>query len=293
MKKAARLLGSRKRSVLLKGGHLKSERKKSPDLLFHKGKFHIFESERIPTRNTHGTGCVLSSAIAASLAKGADLIDAVGSAKNFIMESIRHSHRIGKGVGPVNPFAGTQIDAEKYRLLLDTERAFEELKSARIGPLIPEIQSNLATALENARDKEGVIGFPSRIICTGESITAFGRPVFGGSAHVARIALTVMHYEAKMRSSMNIRYSRDIIHTCKRLGFKIGSFDRKEEPKRTSRREGLSLEWGVSKAIEKCGSVPDIIYDRGGIGKEPVSRVIGSSPQDVASKVIAIRKRIA
>jgi hydroxymethylpyrimidine/phosphomethylpyrimidine kinase len=60
-------------------------------------------AERIPTPNTHGTGCVLSAAIAASLALGDELPVAVRAGKAFVTEAIRHSLAIGGGIGPVDP----------------------------------------------------------------------------------------------------------------------------------------------------------------------------------------------
>ena len=64
----------------------------------------IFERQRLNTVNTHGTGCTLASAIAAYLARGYGLHDAVGKAKDYITEAIRHGLDIGKGHGPVNHF---------------------------------------------------------------------------------------------------------------------------------------------------------------------------------------------
>ncbi|MDR1931481.1 MAG: bifunctional hydroxymethylpyrimidine kinase/phosphomethylpyrimidine kinase [Spirochaetales bacterium] len=93
-------------AVLLKGGHLAGE--KSPDLLYaNGGKLQLtFEDGRVDTRNTHGTGCTLSSAIAAGLAKGLDLAAAVRAAKDYISAAIRAgaAYELGKGHGPVHHF---------------------------------------------------------------------------------------------------------------------------------------------------------------------------------------------
>lgn len=91
-------------AVLLKGGHL--EARNSPDLLFDGANLTVLESERIDTGNTHGTGCTLSSAIAALLAQGIILEEAVRSAKDYITEAIRAADRlhIGRGHGPVHHF---------------------------------------------------------------------------------------------------------------------------------------------------------------------------------------------
>ncbi|MFV0500539.1 MAG: bifunctional hydroxymethylpyrimidine kinase/phosphomethylpyrimidine kinase [Bacteroidales bacterium] len=95
-------------SVLIKGGHLKDSSNKSIDFFYSKenNKILRFESDMINTNNTHGTGCTLSSAIAAYLCLGYDLVDSIANAKNYITKAIENSAGIyiGKGEGGVNHF---------------------------------------------------------------------------------------------------------------------------------------------------------------------------------------------
>ena len=88
--------------VLVKGGHLSGEQ--SIDVLYADGAFTLFEAERIETKNTHGTGCTYSAAIATHLGLGKDLVDAIQSAKDYITNAIRYSLDIGGGHGPTNHF---------------------------------------------------------------------------------------------------------------------------------------------------------------------------------------------
>jgi hydroxymethylpyrimidine/phosphomethylpyrimidine kinase len=92
-------------AVLVKGGHLEGS-DRADDLLFDGHDHRWIEGERIETPNTHGTGCVLSSAIAAFLARGLPLEEAVGLAKRFVTEAIRHALPLGRGIGPVDPLFG-------------------------------------------------------------------------------------------------------------------------------------------------------------------------------------------
>lgn len=88
-------------TVLLKGGHLDGD----PNDLFYDGeKFHWFPGKRIETKNTHGTGCTLASAVTANIAKGHTLIESVQLAKQYITMAITHSLAIGNGHGPVHHF---------------------------------------------------------------------------------------------------------------------------------------------------------------------------------------------
>lgn len=102
MEAAARIIFAMgPKHVLIKGGHLEGD---STDILFDGDKFTYFKSPRIPTKNTHGTGCTLSSAIAANLGSGLPVIEAVAKAKDYITVAIEHSLDIGKGVGPTHHF---------------------------------------------------------------------------------------------------------------------------------------------------------------------------------------------
>ena len=97
-------LGSQ--SILIKGGHLSAG--DSTDLLYlaNEDRFVQFEAERIETRNNHGTGCTLSSAIASFMAKGSGIEEAVAKAKDYISAAIKAGrvYEIGRGHGPVHHF---------------------------------------------------------------------------------------------------------------------------------------------------------------------------------------------
>jgi hydroxymethylpyrimidine/phosphomethylpyrimidine kinase len=99
-----RLLALGPRAVLVKGGHAQGP--ESVDLLVEPTAVSRFAADRIATANTHGTGCTLSSAIAAGLAKGLALREAVRAAKSYLTDALLASDRIkiGSGHGPVHHF---------------------------------------------------------------------------------------------------------------------------------------------------------------------------------------------
>ncbi|EAK2014988.1 bifunctional hydroxymethylpyrimidine kinase/phosphomethylpyrimidine kinase [Campylobacter coli] len=102
MIKAAKYLCTQgAKAVLLKGGHSEEN---ANDILFDGNEIFILKGERIETKNTHGTGCTLSSAIASNLALGKDLFDAVSEAKEYVRNAIYYSLNLGKGCGPTNHF---------------------------------------------------------------------------------------------------------------------------------------------------------------------------------------------
>ena len=89
------------KAVVVKGGHLKGD---PVDLLYDGRDFRELTAPRIDTKNTHGTGCTFASAIAAGLAKGMELPDAVVAAKEYVTEALRRSFSVGQGHGPLNHF---------------------------------------------------------------------------------------------------------------------------------------------------------------------------------------------
>lgn len=89
------------RAVLLKGGHLAAA--PATDVLYDGTTWIVIPGEWIDSPHTHGTGCVYASAIAAHLAKGAEMVEAVREAKRYVTEAIRHGLAVGRGRGPVDP----------------------------------------------------------------------------------------------------------------------------------------------------------------------------------------------
>ena len=86
------------RAVVMKGGHRPGD---ATDILYDGRAFHVFEAVRVDTPNTHGTGCTFSAAIAAGLARGEDVLDAVEDAKHYVDQAIRRARPLGNGHGPV------------------------------------------------------------------------------------------------------------------------------------------------------------------------------------------------
>ena len=98
---AERILELGAKAVLVKGGHLNGS---ADDLLFDGSTERWVMGDRSDTKNTHGTGCTLSSSLAANLAQGLSLADAVAASKAYVTEAIEYSLPIGGGCGPTHHF---------------------------------------------------------------------------------------------------------------------------------------------------------------------------------------------
>jgi hydroxymethylpyrimidine/phosphomethylpyrimidine kinase len=98
---ARELVDAGPRAVLVKGGHLHHSTE-SHDVLFDGRELHEFPAPRLDARHTHGTGCTLSAAIAANLARGLTLVESVSAAKAWLTGAMKHAYPLGSGIGPVN-----------------------------------------------------------------------------------------------------------------------------------------------------------------------------------------------
>jgi hydroxymethylpyrimidine kinase/phosphomethylpyrimidine kinase len=286
MKESARAIrGMGPRYVLVKGGHLERE---AVDILFDGEEFERYEAPRLSNRNTHGTGCTYSAALATFLAKGIPIHDAVAEAKTFITRAISQGLALGSGHGPTNHYAQVLLCEEREKVLCILNEALERLVDEPLGALIPEVRSNLGYALPGAMNHSEIAAIPGRISQIGRKLVACGNPCFGASRHMSRVILAAMERDPEMRSAMNIRYSPETLEACRSADFRIASFDRGEEPGEVKEREGSTLEWGTRRALQDASEFPDLVYDKGDIGKEPMIRILGRNPMEVVDKVIRI-----
>ncbi len=289
MKKAAKEIYSMgPKAVLVKGGHLNIEGQ-SVDVLYYNNEYEIFRSRRLKVKTTHGTGCSLSAAITAFLARGENVSLAVKHAKDFITQAIKFGLNIGKGTGPVNPMAILYREASRYNVLKSVEKAQKIVESSPfIAELIPEVGMNIAMALPYAENTNDIAAIPGRLVRVFDEVKSSSCPKFGASSHLARYLLEVLKYDEKKKAAINIRFSKEILDLLKEMDFKISFYDRSVEPEEIKSVEGKTIPWGVKQAIDRINRVPDVIYHKGCVGKEPMIVLFGENPIKLAEKVAEI-----
>lgn len=273
------------KAVLVKGGHLKGS--EAADYLFVGSEVRKLSSPRV-TAEVHGTGCALASIIAGNLAAGYDLTDAVVKAKGMIFKAVLARETVGAGIPCANPLAVLRIEAGKPGMLQELEEAGSALEDIMDSGLLPEVGSNMGYAVLGALEAEEVAAFDGRIVRVGTGARKIGCARFGASKHVARIVLAASSHDFRSRCALNIKYSEENLKACRKAKLRVSTFDRADEPKDTS-----SMTWGVHRAIEDFGGVPDVIFDRGGPGKEPMIRILGKEPRDVIQKLKKVKSNRA
>jgi hydroxymethylpyrimidine/phosphomethylpyrimidine kinase len=275
------------RAVVVKGGHVDGP--VARDVLYFNGDYIVLESERIQTKNTHGTGCTFASAIAAHLAHGTEIVQAVRKAKEFVTDAIRYGLDLGKGSGPVNPLWATLRKAWLYEAIENVRVATEVLERVDgIGWICPESMINLAEVVPYGSSNDDVVGIPGRIVNVGGRLRASSCPRPGGSRHVASAVLVAHSLDRRVRAAMNVRYDERILESAVRLGMSVSSYDRSREPPEIKNVEGMSIRWGVREAFNQAGKVTDIVYHLGDFGKEPMITIFGEDAVDVVKKLLRI-----
>ncbi len=296
---ALRIAAKGAKAVVVKGGHLRSEiaSGRSTDILYiaEKDEFAVFEGDFLPLKRAHGAGCTFSAALAVALAKGLALKEAVAFAKKFVRDALKFGVSVtdtageGRSVSVVNPAGAVRKNAERFYVLENLKEALRRLAVMKdFRKLIPEVGANLGMATEDAESEADVAAVDGRITRTKHGFRV-GRIEFGASSHVARAILTMMRFNRAIRSAINIKYSPEIVEICERL-FSVASFEREREP--NASEEGKTMEWGISSAIQNAlkerGSIPDVIFDCGAVGKEPMLRIFGRDAVEVVEKVSRI-----
>ncbi len=124
-------------AVLVKGGHVPGEQVQ--DILVTADGSQTFEHPRIDTEATHGSGCSLAAAIAARLANGDELADAVAGATDFLARAVRYYYDVGEGPGAVNHAVDLRNAAAREATAEEVEVILERLVATDVSALVPEV----------------------------------------------------------------------------------------------------------------------------------------------------------
>jgi len=171
---------------------------------------------------------------------------------------------------------------ERLEVLRDVDRAlFTILSERRLVTLIPEVRLNIAMALREARGPEDIAAIPGRITVVGGRPYAMLGPEFGASKHLSKILLGIMEFFKDVRGVICIKFDERVERSMKRLGFKIVFVTR-------STPSDEELVKAIHVKLVNLEEPPDAIIDRGCVGIEPITYIIGKSASDVVEKVIKI-----
>ncbi len=284
---ARRLQALGPRWVLAKGGHLEDA---PVDVLTDGQNSYHLAGLRLAAPNHHGSGCVLASACSAGLARGLSLPEAVAEARALTFQALKYGLPLGRGTGPVNPYAPWARDLGRFQVLQDLKAAAARLQAEDFSPLIPEVMSNLAFATPYAEGPQDVAAFPGRLVKSAAGLLIPAPPAFGASTRLATLILTIAASHPEWRSAMNIRYLADMTELVPSLHLRMTSCDGPgQEPEGDEDRRGGTLEMQAVSKLKPGEAPPDLIWARGARGREALVYVLGPTPMAVAEKALALK----
>jgi hydroxymethylpyrimidine/phosphomethylpyrimidine kinase len=240
---------------------------------------YILKGKKIKMIN-HGSGCNYSASITASLARKKSIHEAANIAKEYVYQSIKNSKDLGKGI-KITYKKNSEIQKQLLLSIID----FQNIKN--ISKFIPECQTNFVFSKNKPKNIKNVLGISGRLVKSGNNVIQAGDLVFGGSQHVATALIEVSKKFPEIRSAINIKYEPKLITKAKKRKMSVLSYNRKKESKNSKLKENSSISLGVSSCLKS--EMPDIIYHKGDLGKEPMIIVFGNTPTEVVKKIKQIQ----
>jgi hydroxymethylpyrimidine/phosphomethylpyrimidine kinase len=242
---------------------------------------------------THGTGCALSSAVAAELAKGASLGDAVGTAEAFLYRAVRYGIDAGKGANSVHHLVELRNDAVRNEALDSVYYALAQFEDTDgFARLLPEVGMNIGIATPYALEQNEIASVEGRVRRTSDGFVA-SCVRFGASGHVARYLLALRDVtDDEAGAACNLRNDATVRDALDDTNLTTVKIDRGGQPEEVREGEGGSMEWSALTAVEKADGFPDAVVDAGALGKEPMVRIAARDADELVERVVGIAKNI-
>jgi hydroxymethylpyrimidine/phosphomethylpyrimidine kinase len=286
------LVGMDAAAALVKGGHVDTG--EVVDVLVTETETHRFESDRVDTDATHGSGCTLSSAIAARLAQGASLEGAVGDGVAFMRRAVRYPLDVGQGPGAVHHLVSLRERAARHETSEAVERVVDRLvREPASRALVPEVGLNVVGATPYAETSGEVAAVEGRLTRTLRGVRPNRGVRFGASSHVASVLCTAREFVPVYRFAANCRYDGQVERALDELGWPVASVDRGREP--TVEEEESTMGWGTARAFEAwTGETPPVaVVDDGDVGKEPMAQVFAADHETLGDRLCGLADAVA
>lgn len=259
---------------------IEGKNNKITDFVLEKSTKYQISGDKISSTN-HGSGCNYSAAMIFAISNKKTIRESVKFAKEFAQNSIKNSVKVGNGIKITNSQKKDMINSEL------SQSINEFIKIKNIYKNIPECQTNFVYSKPKPKSTKDILGLSGRIVKAGDEVIVAGNLTYGGSKHVATALLVVNKKFPEMYSAINLKYQNSTISKIKKSKFTISSYDRTLEPNDV-KNQGSTVAWGIKNAIKKLKTPPDIIFHKGGVGKEPMIIVFGETPKDTIKKVLKI-----
>ena len=273
-------------AALLKGGHVPGDT--VVDVLVTPAGVETYDHPRVEPAATHGSGCTLASAIAAGLARGEALDEAVAAGIELLGRAVRYHLDVGQGPGAVHHLVALRDRAARETTSEAVEAAVRAFVDADVRPLVPEVGMNVVGATPYAEAVQDVAAVEGRITRTLSGVAPNRGVRFGASSHVARFLLAAREFDPGLRFAVNCRFDDDVEAALEAVDGPVAEYDRAGEPEAVKATEGSTMAWGARQAFEAATATPTAVVDRGEVGKEPLVKLLAADGQTLVDRTLAL-----
>jgi hydroxymethylpyrimidine/phosphomethylpyrimidine kinase len=273
-------------AALVKGGHVPGET--VVDVLVTPDGVERFAHDRVETDATHGSGCALSAAIAADLASGATVQEAVASGIDLLARAVRYPLDVGAGPGAVHHLVETRERAARQPTAEAVQAIVERFVDRDVSALVPEVGMNVVGATPFAEVPGETAAVEGRITRTLAGVEPNRGVRFGASSHVARFLLAAREFDGRLRFAVNCRFDDDVATALSVLDGPVAEFDRDEEPAAVKATEGSTMAWGARQAFTASDDPPVAVVDRGEVGKEAIVKLLAEDAGTLIDRTLAL-----
>jgi len=259
-------------AALVKGGHVDGDA--VVDVFVTDDEIQQISHPRVDTDANHGSGCMLSAAIATRLAHGDDLATAIRTGTDLLARAVRYSLDVGDGPGAVHHMVAARDRAEREPTAEQVRDILDTLQAVNIAPLVPEVGTNIVGATPYAEMPGECAAVEGRIGRTLDGVAARGDVRYGASDHVARFLLAAREFHPEYRFALDCRFGADIEAALESLDWPVEEYDRTDQPAKLAEEDGTTMQWSARQAISERSTPPVAVIDRGEYGKEPLMKLL-------------------
>jgi hydroxymethylpyrimidine kinase/phosphomethylpyrimidine kinase len=273
-------------AALVTGGHVAGD--EVVDVLVADGEATAFAHERVATAATHGSGCTLTAGIAARLARGDGLREAVADESAAMARAVRHHVDVGQGPGAVQGAVELRDRAARDTTAEAVRSVVDALVAADVRALVPEVGLNVAGATPFAAGPEDCAAVEGRVTRTVDGVAPSGGVRFGASDHLARFLVAARDHHPSLRFCCNCRHDDATRDALAALDWVVASYDRREQPPAVREAEGETMPWAADAALADRERPPVAVTDPGAHGKEPMCKLLARDAPTLRDRVLAL-----
>jgi len=278
-------------AALVKGGHLDGE-EVVDTLVVGKGddsRTERFSHPRIETAATHGSGCTLSSAIAARLATGESLSEAVAGGVAFMERAVRYGIDAGSGAGSVHHMVDLRERADRVAVSEAVESVVARLVDRNVETLVPDIGMGVVGATRYAETPAEVVGVDGRLSRTRSGIRPTAGVRSGGSRGLARQLVAARETHPELRFAVNCRFDGGVESALAAVdGPVVEAAADDEDETSIERVDHTAPVVGIDEDSLPNGEPPAAVVDRGGEGREPGVVLFASDSETLLERTLTL-----